>query len=104
MANYINNISSPEPLKYDKNPPFGKIHVPVALWCDLSKKEPNPSKIYIDSLENIIISPFASALHYGQSIFEGLKAYRIKGQEIGIFRPREHAERFVKSAQIMSML
>jgi len=104
MMKYINNIEKPELLNYAKNPPFGKVHIPVVLWGDVSKKEPIPNKMYIDPLKNFNISPFSSALHYGQSIFEGLKAYQIKDGKIGIFRLNDHAKRFVRSANIMSML
>ena len=42
-------------------------------------------------------------LHYGQTIFEGLKAYKNFDDEILIFRPDKNAERFNKSAERMCM-
>lgn len=48
-------------------------------------------------------SPAISALHYGQAIFEGMKAYRNERGEIYIFRPEKNAERMNKSAQRMCM-
>lgn len=47
--------------------------------------------------------PAASALHYGQSIFEGLKAFRRPGGGLALFRPRAHAERFRRSAARLAM-
>ena len=47
--------------------------------------------------------PALSALHYGQSIFEGLKAFRRPGGGMALFRPRAHAERFVQSARRLAM-
>jgi branched-chain amino acid aminotransferase len=44
-----------------------------------------------------------SAIHYGQSIFEGLKAYRTINNEINIFRPDMNAKRFAESAKRMCM-
>ena len=44
-----------------------------------------------------------SAMHYGQSIFEGLKAYNTKDGSINLFRPYENAQRFNKSAARLSM-
>ena len=34
------------------------------------------------------LAPSAMALHYGQAIFEGLKAYRGKDDKIYLFRPK----------------
>ena len=42
-------------------------------------------------------------LHYGQAIFEGLKAYRNREDEILLFRPRDNFERMNNSAQRMCM-
>ncbi len=47
--------------------------------------------------------PAVSALHYGQSIFEGLKAFARPGGRVAVFRPRAHAERFVHSARRLAM-
>jgi branched-chain amino acid aminotransferase len=48
-------------------------------------------------------SPAISALHYGQAIFEGLKAYRNERNEIRIFRPDQNAKRLNRSAARMCM-
>lgn len=54
--------------------------------------------------EPITISPACSAIHYGQSIFEGIKAYRnLKNGEISIFRPYDNFKRFNISACRMEM-
>jgi branched-chain amino acid aminotransferase len=51
----------------------------------------------------LLFSPAISALHYGQAIFEGLKAYKNDKGEIYVFRPEKNAERMNKSAQRMCM-
>lgn len=51
----------------------------------------------------ISMSPAASALHYGQAIFEGIKAYKQQNGEIVIFRPLNNFERFNISADRMVM-
>ena len=51
----------------------------------------------------IPMHPAMSAVHYGQSIFEGLKAYRNDQDEIVIFRPDMNAKRFIESAERMCM-
>jgi branched-chain amino acid aminotransferase len=54
--------------------------------------------------ENLSISPANSALHYGQTIFEGLKAYRSETEDkILIFRPQENAKRLQLSAARLCM-
>lgn len=49
--------------------------------------------------------PAMSALHYGQAIFEGLKAYRADDQDgaVNIFRPYDNLKRFNASAERMAM-
>jgi len=52
---------------------------------------------------DITISPSLSALHYGQSIFEGIKAYKFEDGTVSIFRPEKNWERFNKSAARLQM-
>ena len=47
------------------------------------------------------ISPAAMVLHYGQSIFEGLKAYKQDDGRIALFRPDKNVERLNRSAKRM---
>ena len=51
----------------------------------------------------LILDPAAVVLHYGQEIFEGLKAYRRPDGKINLFRPWENATRFNRSAARMAM-
>ncbi len=46
---------------------------------------------------NIDISPGLSALHYGQAVFDGLKAYWSADGKIALFRPDQYCERLNKS-------
>jgi branched-chain amino acid aminotransferase len=57
----------------------------------------------IQSYGAIPIDPAAMAIHYGQEIFEGLKAYRGKDGDINLFRARDNFERFNTSARRMCM-
>ncbi len=50
---------------------------------------------------NLSISPANTTLHYGQSIFEGLKAYRGENGDVLVFRPQANAKRMIKSAERM---
>lgn len=49
------------------------------------------------------LSPATSALHYGQAIFEGLKAYKNEAGEVLVFRPDENLKRLNNSAVRMCM-
>lgn len=51
----------------------------------------------------ILIDPANMALHYGQQIFEGLKAYRHTDGSIKAFRPFNNAARFNRSAKRLAM-
>ena len=53
--------------------------------------------------EDLKLSPACTTLHYGQTIFEGLKAYKNDNDDILIFRPDKNAKRFNISAQRMCM-
>ncbi|SUI96814.1 Probable branched-chain-amino-acid aminotransferase [Sphingobacterium spiritivorum] len=52
---------------------------------------------------DLTISPSMSALHYGQAIFEGIKAYKFEDGTVSIFRPEKNWERFNKSAARLEM-
>jgi len=49
------------------------------------------------------ITPACSTLHYGQAIFEGMKAYYTEDGRVVMFRPEKNAVRFNKSAKRISM-
>lgn len=51
----------------------------------------------------LTISPSMSALHYGQAIFEGIKAYKFEDGTVSIFRPDKNWERFNRSAARLQM-
>ena len=51
----------------------------------------------------LTISEGSTVIHYGQSCFEGLKAYRTKNGEIQLFRPEENAKRLQKSCRRLLM-
>ncbi|MBI4947600.1 MAG: branched-chain amino acid aminotransferase [Bacteroidetes bacterium] len=80
---------------------FGKIfsdHIFVSNYKN--EKWENPRIIPFANFE---VSPCMSALHYGQSIFEGMKAYRYSNGDIYMFRPLENFKRFNQSAERMAM-
>jgi branched-chain amino acid aminotransferase len=57
----------------------------------------------IGPYQPLTLDPSTSVFHYAQEIFEGLKAYRRPDGNINLFRPRENALRFNRSAKRMAM-
>ena len=51
---------------------------------------------------DIAVSPANTTLHYGQAVFEGLKAYR-QGKRAVIFRPKTHLERMENSCRLLDI-
>jgi branched-chain amino acid aminotransferase len=55
----------------------------------------------IEPYAPLAIDPATMVLHYGQGIFEGLKAYRSQGGKIQLFRPKENFKRLNHSARLL---
>jgi branched-chain amino acid aminotransferase len=83
------------------NLPFGKHFADHLFIAEFKNGEWQTPQI--QPYESIRMSPANAALHYGQSIFEGLKAYKAQDGSIGIFRPYENFNRFNASALRMCM-
>jgi branched-chain amino acid aminotransferase len=84
------------------NLPFGKTFSDHMMVCEYYDGKWQSAKI--QPYQNLSLSPACNVFHYGQAIFEGMKAY-YKQDESGIvlFRPEKNWERFNKSAVRMSM-
>jgi branched-chain amino acid aminotransferase len=74
-------------------------HMMVARWSQRDGWAPAE----LTSHAMLSLPPSAIALHYGQAIFEGLKAYPRPGGTASIFRPRRSATRFNRSAARLAM-
>jgi branched-chain amino acid aminotransferase len=81
--------------------PFGKYFTDHMLEADYSGGE--WKKVAIRPYQPISFEPSLMALHYGQSIFEGIKAYKLKNGEAVIYRPYDNLRRFNISADRMEM-
>lgn len=83
------------------NLPFGRVftdHMFIMEYAEGRWQEPK-----IMPFQDIPMHPAMSAIHYGQSIFEGLKAYKHQDGRLSIFRPNMNAKRFNESAIRMCM-
>src|ERR1700744_460353 len=84
-----------------ENLPFGKYFTDHMLEVDYVNGEWSSAKIR--PFEPLLFSPALSAIHYGQSIFEGIKAYKDREGNPFIFRPYDNYKRFNISAERMMM-
>lgn len=57
----------------------------------------------IEPFHQLTMSPFALCFHYGQTVFEGMKAFRLEDGNVSIFRLQKHHERFNRSLQRLNM-
>ena len=80
---------------------FGNYISDHMLVCHYNNRRWNTA--HITPFGELSLSPATLALHYGQSIFEGMKAFRLDDGRINIFRMEKHYERFQKSAERMCM-
>ncbi|TDP60895.1 branched-chain amino acid aminotransferase [Flavobacterium dankookense] len=84
-----------------ENLSFGSTFTDHMLVCDF--KEGHWQKPIIKPYEPFMIDPSAKVFHYGQAIFEGMKAYKGENNSVWLFRPEENLIRFNKSAVRMAM-
>src|SRR5256714_12389645 len=84
------------------DPGFGRVftdHMVTIRWTE----ERGWHDAQAPAREPIALDPAAAVLHYGQEIFEGLKAYTRSDGSIALFRPEQNARRFRASAARMAM-
>ena len=84
-----------------KNLPFGFQPTDFNVRCYF--RDGKWSDIEVSSSDKIEMHMAASALHYGQEIFEGLKAFRGKDGKVRIFRMKDNAARIRSSAEGLCM-
>lgn len=97
------NPTSPERLaEILANPGFGHYRTDHMVTIDWTEDKGWHNAAVVPYAP-ISLDPVASVLHYGQAIFEGLKAYRQPDGSIKTFRPEANAERMQRSAERMAM-
>lgn len=84
-----------------ENIPFGKYFTDHMLEADYENGE--WKNVEIKPYQPLVLSPALASLHYGQAIFEGIKAYRTESGDAYIFRPQANFKRFNISAARMQM-
>ena len=94
----------PDALRTERvaSPGFGKYYTDnmvVAHWSEAS----GWSNAELVPYAPITLDPATAVFHYGQEIFEGLKAYRQADGGVSLFRPEENGARFARSAKRMAL-
>jgi branched-chain amino acid aminotransferase len=84
-----------------ENIPFGKYFTDHMLEVDYENGE--WKNVVIKPFQPLSLSPALASIHYGQAIFEGIKAYKNPEGEALIFRPHDNFRRFNISAERMQM-
>lgn len=84
-----------------ENIPFGRYFSDHMLEADYENGE--WKNVEIKPYQPLLFEPSLATFHYGQAIFEGIKAYRNEEGDAFIFRPYDNFKRFNKSAERMCM-
>ncbi len=84
-----------------ENLSFGSVFTDHMFVCDF--REGKWQQPQIKPYEPFLIDPSAKVFHYGQAIFEGMKAYKTEQDEVWLFRPDQNLNRLNKSAVRMAM-
>ena len=80
---------------------FGKTFTDHMFECDF--KDGSWQTPTIKPYGPMMISPGAKVFHYGQAVFEGMKAYKDDNDDVFLFRPDQNIERINKSSMRMAI-
>ena len=84
------------------NPGFGKYHSDHMVTIDWEVSQ-GWHDARVGAYAPLSLEPASLVLHYGQAIFEGLKAYRHADGSVWTFRPQLNAQRFIHSADRLGL-
>jgi branched-chain amino acid aminotransferase len=80
---------------------FGKIFSDHMLECDFKDGKWQAPKVV--PYQAITLDPSAKIFHYGQSVFEGMKAYKDANEDVWLFRPLENFKRLNISSKRLAI-
>lgn len=98
----VQKTNNPKEKPAENNLEFGKYFTDHMFIMDHKEGKGwyDPRIVPFASLE---VSPSMSAFHYGQAVFEGMKAYKGPADEILLFRPEENMKRLNNTNKRMSI-
>ncbi len=80
---------------------FGEICTDHMFVCDFTNGDWNEPKIL--PYESLKLDPSSSVFHYGQAVFEGMKAYKDDKGQTWLFRPEDNYNRLISSSIRLSI-
>jgi branched-chain amino acid aminotransferase len=95
-------VERKEKVQLPENLEFGRIFTDHMFEMDYDENK-GWHNARIKKFENLSFHPATLVFHYGQTIFEGLKAYKNNKGDIRLFRPEKNFERLNNSAKRMCM-
>ncbi len=101
MKIYDEAIEAISNFKMPDNVGFGKVLLPIMASCEY--KDGVWGELVITPYKKLELDPTCKVLHYGQEIFEGMKAYNFSGNGPNLFREKDNMDRFNRSAIRMAM-
>ena len=96
----VNKVSNPRQLPDQSQLGFGQLFTDHMFNMDYTESN-GWSNARIEPYGPIEMDPATMVLHYGQAIFEGLKAYRAENGRVQLFRPEQNIARLNRSAKIL---
>ncbi|WP_299779979.1 branched-chain amino acid aminotransferase [uncultured Formosa sp.] len=94
------NTSKIHDVDFD-NLSFGKVFSDHMFVCDFKNGE--WQKPEITPYAPLTLDPSARVFHYGQAVFEGMKAFKDEANNVWLFRPEDNLERINKSAERLAI-
>jgi len=82
-------------------PAFGTVPAPAMVVAEAVRGSFGPART--EPTGTLTIHPFAHALHYGSSCFEGLKAHRGVDGTVRLFRYQRHVTRMQRTAELLHL-
>ena len=83
------------------NLPFGKVYSDHMMYCDYKDGEwQRPQIVPYGPME---FAPSSKVFHYGQAVFEGMKAFKDENDQVWLFRPEKNFERINKSSKRLAI-
>jgi branched-chain amino acid aminotransferase len=95
IAHLMDNFILPKPLG------FGRVFLPIMFRARFAKGDWEPGEL--QAYAPLMLEPGAKVLHYGQSVFEGMKAFRVNHSNPHVFRPKCHWQRLNRSLTRLCM-
>ena len=102
MALHIEKIKKSKISDVDfSNLKFGKVFTDHMFECDYENGAWQTPKIR--PYQPLLFDPSAKVFHYGQAVFEGMKAYKDENNDVWLFRPDQNQQRINKSSERLDM-